>query len=162
CPSRQRGAAARAGGSTVRAGRADVANRVPEREESPMSEDGRRRNLGRGLSALFGEESEDYAALDRLRQVKSVPIGAIRAGRFQPRRVFEEEQLASLAESIREKGVLQPILVRRLPEDASSYEIIAGERRWRAAQLAQLHEIPVLIREFDDRQALEVALVENV
>jgi len=127
-----------------------------------MSEEGRRRNLGRGLSALFGEESEDYAALDRLRQAKNVAIDLIRAGRFQPRRHFEEEALTALADSIREKGVLQPILVRRHPEEASAYEIIAGERRWRAAQMAQLHEVPVVIRELDDREALEVALVENV
>jgi ParB family chromosome partitioning protein len=127
-----------------------------------VSEDGKRRNLGRGLSALFGEESEDYAALDRLRQAKTVSIDLIRAGRFQPRRHFEEEALQALAESIREKGVLQPILVRRHPEEATAYEIIAGERRWRAAQLAQLHEVPVVIRELDDREALEVALVENV
>src|SRR5882757_503425 len=130
--------------------------------EAGVSEDGRRRNLGRGLSALFGEESEDYAALDRLRQAKAVPIDFVRAGRFQPRRNFDAEALRALADSIREKGVLQPILVRRHPADASAYEIIAGERRWRAAQLAQLHEIPVVIRELDDREALEVALVENV
>jgi ParB family chromosome partitioning protein len=130
--------------------------------EAKVSEDGRRRNLGRGLSALFGEESEDYAALDRLRQAKTVPIDFVRAGRFQPRRLFDDAAMQTLADSIREKGVLQPILVRRHPDEASAYEIIAGERRWRAAQLAQLHEIPVVIREFDDREALEVALVENV
>jgi ParB family chromosome partitioning protein len=127
-----------------------------------VSEDGRRRILGRGLSALFGEESEDYAALDRLRQAKTVPVDFVRAGRFQPRRQFDEVALQALAESIREKGVLQPILVRRHPDEASAYEIIAGERRWRAAQLAQLHEIPVVIRELDDREALEIALVENI
>src|SRR5262249_53948249 len=133
-----------------------------EAGEAPMSEEGRRRNLGRGLSALFGEESEDYATLDRLRQAKTVPIDFVRAGRFQPRRNFDDAALDGLAESIREKGVLQPILVRRHPEEASAYEIIAGERRWRAAQRAQLHEIPVVIRELDNREALEVALVENV
>lgn len=130
--------------------------------ERPVSEDGRRRILGRGLSALFGEESEDYAALDRLRQAKTVPVDFVRAGRFQPRRHFDDAALQALADSIREKGVLQPILVRRHPDEASAYEIIAGERRWRAAQLAQLHEIPVVIRELDDRDALEIALVENV
>jgi ParB family transcriptional regulator, chromosome partitioning protein len=127
-----------------------------------VSDDSRRRNLGRGLSALFGEESEDYAALDRLRQAKTVPVDFVRAGRFQPRRHFDEAALQALAESIRDRGVLQPILVRRHPDDASAYEIIAGERRWRAAQLAQLHEIPVVIRELDDREALEIALVENI
>jgi len=127
-----------------------------------VSEEGRRRNLGRGLSALFGEESEDYAALDRLRQAKTVPIDFVRPGRFQPRQRFDEEALQALAQSIREKGVLQPLLVRRHPEAANAYEIIAGERRWRAAQMAQLHEIPVVIREFEDREALEIALVENI
>jgi ParB family chromosome partitioning protein len=135
----------------------------PVRERNtPVTEDGRRRNLGRGLSALFGEESEDYAALDRLRQGKTVPIDFVRPGRFQPRRHFDEEAMQALAESIREKGVLQPLLVRRHPEAANSYEIIAGERRWRAAQMAQLHEIPVVIRELEDHEALEIALVENI
>ena len=131
-------------------------------EDERVSEEGRRRNLGRGLSALFGDEGEDYAALDRLRQAKAVPVDFVRPGRFQPRRHFDEEGLQALAQSIREKGVLQPLLVRRHPEAANAYEIIAGERRWRAAQLAQLHEIPVVIRELDDREALEIALVENI
>jgi ParB family transcriptional regulator, chromosome partitioning protein len=131
-------------------------------EAPAMSEEVKRRNLGRGLSALFAEESEDYAALDRLRQSKNVPIDFVRAGRFQPRRRFDELSLQALAQSIREKGVLQPILVRRHPEEANAYEIIAGERRWRAAQIAQLHEVPVVIRELEDREALEIALVENV
>jgi ParB family chromosome partitioning protein len=143
-------------------GRHGARRRVAHEESRAVSDDGRRRILGRGLSALFGEESEDYAALDRLRQAKTVPVDFVRAGRFQPRRQFDEAALQALAESIREKGVLQPILVRRHPDDASAYEIIAGERRWRAAQLAQLHEIPVVIRELDDREALEIALVENI
>jgi ParB family chromosome partitioning protein len=143
-------------------GRRGATRRDAHEEGRAVSDDGRRRILGRGLSALFGEESEDYAALDRLRQAKTVPVDFVRAGRFQPRRHFDDAALQALAESIREKGVLQPILVRRHPDDASAYEIIAGERRWRAAQLAQLHEIPVVIRELDDREALEIALVENI
>jgi ParB family chromosome partitioning protein len=128
--------------------------------DEAVSEDGKRRNLGRGLSALFGEESDDIAAADRQRVGKSVPIGFLRPGRFQPRHRFDDDALRALAESIREKGVLQPLLVRR--DGANSYEIIAGERRWRAAQLAQLHEVPVIIKELDDRAALEIALVENI
>ena len=128
--------------------------------DEAVSEDGKRRNLGRGLSALFGEESDDLAAADRQRVGKSVPIGFLRAGKFQPRHRFDDDALRALADSIREKGVLQPLLVRR--DGANSYEIIAGERRWRAAQLAQLHEIPVIIKELDDRAALEIALVENI
>jgi ParB family transcriptional regulator, chromosome partitioning protein len=128
--------------------------------DEAVSEDGKRRNLGRGLSALFGEESDDLAAADRQRVGKSVPIGFLRAGKFQPRHRFDDDALRALADSIREKGVLQPLLVRR--DGANSYEIIAGERRWRAAQLAQLHEVPVIIKELDDRAALEIALVENI
>lgn len=129
-----------------------------------MSDDSTRRRsnkLGRGLSALLGDEEEDQAQLDRLRQTRSLPVERLTPGPFQPRRRFDAEDLAELAESIREQGVLQPVLVRR-GADGENYEIIAGERRWRAAQLAQLHEIPVLVREFDDRTAMEIALVENV
>jgi ParB family chromosome partitioning protein len=123
---------------------------------------GRRRGLGRGLGQLFGDEGQDYAELDKARSAKSVPIDQIYPGRFQPRKNFDEEALASLVESIKAQGILQPILVRRHPESANAYEIIAGERRWRAAQLAQLHEVPILIKDLPDRDALEVALVENV
>ncbi len=123
---------------------------------------GRRRGLGRGLGQLFGDDAQDYAELDKLRQGKSVPIDQIYPGRFQPRKHFDEEALATLVESIKAQGILQPILVRRHPESANAYEIIAGERRWRAAQLAQLHEVPILIKDLPDRDALEVALVENI
>jgi ParB family chromosome partitioning protein len=123
---------------------------------------GRRRGLGRGLGQLFGEEAQDYAELDKLRSAKSVPIDQIYPGRFQPRKHFDEEAMAALVESIKAQGILQPILVRRHPESSNAYEIIAGERRWRAAQLAQLHEVPILIKDLPDRDALEVALVENV
>ena len=120
------------------------------------------KKLGRGLSALLGEdEDEDQAQLDRLRQTRSLPIERLAPGPFQPRRRFDEEELRELSESIRENGVLQPILVRRDPE-GEGYQIIAGERRWLASQMAQLHEVPVLVREFDDRTAMEIALVENV
>jgi ParB family transcriptional regulator, chromosome partitioning protein len=130
--------------------------------DGAVSEEGKRRGLGRGLSALFGEESDDHAAGDRQRVGKTVPIGFLRAGRFQPRHRFDDDGLRALAQSIREKGVLQPLLVRRHPDHANGYEIIAGERRWRAAQLAQLHEVPVIVKELDDRAALEIALVENI
>jgi ParB family transcriptional regulator, chromosome partitioning protein len=123
---------------------------------------GKRNTLGRGLSALFGEASEDYATLDRVRQNKQVPIEFIQAGRFQPRRRFDETTLTELIQSIKEKGVLQPLLVRRVPDQTNSYEIIAGERRWRAAQAAGLHELPVIIRDLTDREALEISIIENV
>jgi ParB family chromosome partitioning protein len=125
-------------------------------------EKSRPRQLGRGLSALLGEDAADYAALDQVRATKTVPIASLKPGRYQPRRRFAEEEIESLADSIRERGILQPLLVRRDPNDASSYEIVAGERRWRAAQLAQIHEVPVIIKDLTDSGALEVALIENV
>ncbi len=124
-----------------------------------MSAPARRKSLGRGLSALFGEEPGGPG--DAGRQLRMLPVEFLRAGRYQPRRAFDEEQIAALAESVREKGVLQPILVRATGQP-DAYEIVAGERRWRAAQRAQLHEVPVIVREVSDRDALEIALVENV
>ena len=121
---------------------------------------GKRRQLGRGLSSLLGDDDDDLAPADRQRQTRAVPISEIQPGASQPRTAFNEDELEALAQSIRERGVLQPILLRRL--DDERYEIIAGERRWRAAQRAQLHEIPALVREFTDTEALEVALIENV
>jgi ParB family chromosome partitioning protein len=121
-----------------------------------------RRNLGRGLATLYGDDPAEVPSLDKARAGKSVPVEFLHPGKFQPRRVFDEAELASLADSIKEKGVIQPILVRRDPERADSYEIIAGERRWRASQLAQLHEVPIIIRELSDRDALEIALIENL
>lgn len=136
---------------------------------SIVAED-KRRNLGRGLSALLGEpgvaaaasvmDGGNAAAAAASRTgLRTLAVGQLRPGKFQPRRQFEEEAIADLVESVREKGILQPILVR--PVDGG-YEIIAGERRWRAAQRAQLHDVPVIIREFSDKEALEVALVENL
>ena len=122
----------------------------------------RGRQLGRGLSALFGEETEDYAEIDAMRQSKMVPIGYLRPGRFQPRRDFDDAQMDTLVESVKEHGILQPLLVRRDPDDPNSYEIVAGERRWRAAQLARLHEMPVVVKELTDAGALEIALIENI
>lgn len=129
-----------------------------------MSEEtGKRRSnkLGRGLSALLGEDEDEQVQLERLRQSRALPVEQLTPGPFQPRRRFDQEELRELAESVREQGVIQPILVRRA-SDGDKYQIIAGERRWRAAQLAQLHEVPVLIREFDDKTAMEIAIVENV
>lgn len=126
-----------------------------------MTDEGRKkRQLGRGLSALLGDEGEDYADLDRIRLSKMVPTEFVEPGPFQPRRHFDEED--GLADSIREKGILQPILVRRHPNKPTAYEIIAGERRWRAAQKAKLHEIPVIIKDLSDGEVLEVSLVENL
>ena len=130
--------------------------------DGPSSEHGKRTNLGRGLAALFGEENEDYASLDKVRSTKAVPIEHLRPGRFQPRHRFDEAAVNALAESIKAQGILQPILVRRDPDHPNAFEIVAGERRWRAAQIAKLHEVPVVIRDLTDAQSLELAIVENV
>lgn len=126
------------------------------------ADEAKRRGLGRGLSALLGDETEDYASLDRVRLSKMVPVEMLYPGSSQPRKRFDSESIAALVESVREKGVLQPLLVRRHPEKANAYEIVAGERRWRAAQQAALRELPVVIKELTDREALEIALVENI
>lgn len=123
---------------------------------------GKQRGLGRGLSALFGEQGEDYAALDKVKQTRAVPIEQLTPNRYQPRRHFDTAAIDELALSIKANGVLQPLLVRRDPDQPSRFEIIAGERRWRAAQKAQLHELPVVVRDIDDRAAAELALIENV
>ena len=123
------------------------------------ADEARRKPLGRGLSALLGEAASEPVATGR--GVRSLPVGEIRPNRYQPRRDFAEAEMAELVRSVKERGVLQPILVRRCP-DQPGYELIAGERRWRAAQAAKLHEIPVVIRDLSDREALELALVENV
>ncbi|MBM3570841.1 MAG: ParB/RepB/Spo0J family partition protein [Alphaproteobacteria bacterium] len=128
-----------------------------------MSDESGKRRLGRGLSALLGGDGADDAAqLDRLRATRTVPIEQLAPGRFQPRRQFDDDAMDSLVDSVREKGIIQPILVRRRRDQANAYEIIAGERRWRAAQAAQLHEVPIVIRDVEDRDALEIALIENV
>ena len=119
------------------------------------------RGLGRGLSALLGEGEPMTARTGETPAQRTLPIAFLKPNKNQPRRVFLEEDLKELAASIHEQGVLQPILVRPLgPPDA--YEIVAGERRWRAAQLAKLHEVPVVVRAFTDAEALAAAIIENV
>lgn len=127
-----------------------------------MAAQERRAGLGRGLSALLGDEDEAYVAAPLPHGYRTVAIGAVHPGRQQPRKHMDDTALQELAESIREKGILQPLIVRQHPEDRAAYELIAGERRWRAAQLAQLHEIPVVIKELSDGEAMEIALIENL
>ncbi|WP_225770333.1 ParB/RepB/Spo0J family partition protein [Inquilinus sp. Marseille-Q2685] len=126
----------------------------------------RRPSLGRGLDALFGEADEaDIAAAGEggePRAPRSLPIEFLSPGPFQPRRKFDETEMDRLVESIRTQGVLQPILVRPVEGKADRYHIIAGERRWRAAQKAKLHEVPVVVRPMSDRDALQIAIIENV
>lgn len=126
-----------------------------------MAEDSRRR-LGRGLAALLGEAATDTATIERPRGPRKAPIEFLRANPRNPRTSFGEEDLAELTASIREKGVIQPIVVRVIAGVADAYEIIAGERRWRAAQMAGLSDVPVVIHEADDKEALELAIIENV
>ena len=127
------------------------------------------KGLGRGLSSLLG----DSAVVDTLKETGSpgaaaatggtmVPIERIRTGPWQPRDRFDEDALKELAASIRQHGVVQPLLVRPRPGKPGEMELIAGERRWRAAQLAGVHELPVLVRDADDRAAAEIALIENI
>jgi len=123
------------------------------------------KGLGKGLSALLGSHAPAPGLAPSPaapRPPVALPVAQILPGRFQPRRVFDAEAIAALADSMRQQGVLQPILVRRMPGDATRYELIAGERRWRAAQAAQLHDIPAVVKDLSDREALEAALVENL
>ncbi|MBO9446059.1 ParB/RepB/Spo0J family partition protein [Ruegeria sp. R14_0] len=121
------------------------------------------RGLGRGLSALMADVTQDSEGLkptEPRRPDMKVPIEKLRANPNQPRRTFSPDQLDELAASVKEKGIIQPLIVREI--SGGEYEIVAGERRWRAAQMAQLHEIPVIVREFDDTEVLEVAIIENI
>lgn len=126
------------------------------------AEESRRKGLGRGLSALLGDEEQEASGEDIGRPTKAVPIEFIVANPTQPRKRFDEAAIDGLVESVREKGVLQPILVRPHPTETNFYQIVAGERRWRAAQRAKIHEVPVLVKDLSDRDTLEIALVENI
>ena len=123
-----------------------------------------RRGLGRGLSALLGEveSAPAQAPGERLGGANEAPIELLRRNPDQPRRTFREEDLIELSNSIREKGVLQPILVRPAPGATGEYQIVAGERRWRAAQRAGLRSVPIMVRELDDLAVLEIGIIENV
>lgn len=123
-----------------------------------------RRGLGRGLSALMADVAMPAATAGEgpRRADMRVPIEQVEPNPNQPRRDFPEEALAELAASIRDKGIIQPLIVRNNPRNPDGYEIVAGERRWRAAQIAQLHEVPVLLRDFDDGEVLEIAIIENI
>ncbi len=121
------------------------------------------RGLGRGLSALMSDvTTEDGAEAPVKRPDLVVPIERVQPNPDQPRRTFAEDALDELANSIAEKGIIQPLIVRQSPNDPEMFEIVAGERRWRAAQRAKLHEIPVLLRDYDDTEVLEIAIIENI
>lgn len=128
------------------------------------------KGLGKGLSALMGEsysqtmtsESNNVSSIEKNFGYQSLSTKLLHGGKFQPRTRFDEEYLNELADSIEKNGIMQPIIVRPSPKQQGSYEIIAGERRWRAAQLANLAQVPVIIRDVEDQLALELALVENI
>jgi len=123
-----------------------------------------KRGLGRGLSALMADVNDAPANNASVANSADllVPIEKVNPNPNQPRRSFDKGKLADLSASIREKGIIQPLIVRPSPSQTGDYEIVAGERRWRAAQMAKLHEIPVIIREFNDTEVLEVAIIENI
>jgi ParB family chromosome partitioning protein len=129
--------------------------------KAAMAEDASRSRLGRGLAALIGEVSAE-APSDRPRGQRRLPTGALRPNARNPRRVFSNTELDELAASLRERGIIQPIVARPMRGANDAYEIIAGERRWRAAQRAGLHEVPVVIIEATDAEALQIAIIENV
>jgi ParB family chromosome partitioning protein len=124
-----------------------------------MAAGAQKTRLGRGLASLIGDRF-DEAALGVDDDRRTVPLAALKPGRFNPRRNFAESQLEELAASIRERGLVQPIVVR--PSSGETYEIVAGERRWRASQLANLHDVPVIVRTLSDQEAVEIAIIENV
>ena len=128
---------------------------------SAMAEEAARRRLGRGLAALIGDVGEEPSA-ERPRGGRRLPTGVLRPNPHNPRRMFSETELDELAASLRERGIIQPIVVRQMRGPVGDYEIIAGERRWRAAQRANLHEVPVVVIEATDAEALQLAIIENV
>lgn len=119
-----------------------------------------KRRLGRGLAALIGDDTTEEAVMEDARSLRHMPIEFLHANPNNPRKHFADSDLEDLTRSIREKGLLQPLVVRQRAN--GDYEIVAGERRWRAAQRAGVHEVPVLIRTLSDGEALEIALIENI
>ena len=114
-----------------------------------------KKGLGRGLSSLIGETKTEV-------NINKLSISNLVSNKFQPRKIFDEENLQELTNSIKKRGIIQPIIVRKSSDDSSKYEIIAGERRWLAAQKAGLHDVPVVITDVDDLKSLEFAIIENV
>ena len=150
----------------------DLGTNKNEEEEQAMSKP---QGLGRGLNALFSDEEntslsadvekkivEEATAEGSSRKPFKMGVEVLCPSTAQPRRIFNDQSLDELALSIREHGILQPLLVRKVPDGSEFYEIIAGERRWQAAQRAQLHEVPVIVLEIDDLEAYKIALIENL
>ena len=130
--------------------------------KAAMAEEAARSRLGRGLAALIGDVGAETSVVERPRGQRKVPTGALRPNVRNPRRIFANAEIDELAASLRERGIIQPIVARPVRGAADAYEIIAGERRWRAAQRAGLHEVPVVVIEATDEEALQLAIIENV
>ncbi|MBM6593925.1 ParB/RepB/Spo0J family partition protein [Microvirga pudoricolor] len=128
-----------------------------------MAEDGAKPSrLGRGLAALIGEVGDEIGVVEKGRGQRRVPVEFLRPNPRNPRKHFEDGDLKELAQSIQDRGIIQPIVVRPMPKLPDAFEIVAGERRWRAAQQAGLHEVPVVVVDIDDKTSLEYAILENV
>ena len=121
-----------------------------------------KKGLGRGLSSLMGEDANNETISQTGYSDTKIPLSKLKPSAIQPRRIFDKNSINELAESIKSKGLVQPILVRPSKNNLDEFEIIAGERRWRAAQIAQLHELPAIVKNLDDAEALEMAIIENV
>ena len=143
-----------------------MASKPPQKSATAAKSAATTRGLGRGLSTLLGDSgiaaAANQAAPSDKREYQQIPVEWINVGPWQPRRQFEREQLDELAGSIRQKGIVQPILLRPSPTQPGRYQLVAGERRWRAAQIAQLHQIPSVIRDLSDAECYEIALIENI
>jgi ParB family chromosome partitioning protein len=143
-----------------------MASKSPQNPASASKSPSTERGLGRGLSTLLGDSgiaaTAGQAAPTDSREFQYIPVEWINVGVWQPRRQFDRELLEELASSIREKGIVQPVLLRPTPDLPGRFQLVAGERRWRAAQIARLHEIPAVVRELTDAACYEIALIENI
>ena len=143
-----------------------MASKPPQKSANTAKSAATTRGLGRGLSALLGDSGIAAAANQvsspEKREYQQIPVEWINVGPWQPRRKFDREQLDELAGSIRKKGIIQPILLRPTPNQSGRFQIVAGERRWRAAQIAELHGVPSVVRDLSDAECYEIALIENI
>jgi ParB family chromosome partitioning protein len=143
-----------------------MASKPPQKSATAQKSAATTRGLGRGLSTLLGDSgiaaAANQAASSDNREYQQIPVEWINVGPWQPRRKFDREQLDELAGSIRQKGIVQPILLRPTPNQPGRFQLVAGERRWRAAQMAQLHDIPSVVRYLTDAECYEIALIENI
>ncbi len=143
-----------------------MVSKPPQKSANAAKSTATARGLGRGLSTLLGDSgiaaAANQAAPADQREYQQIPVEWINVGPWQPRRQFDREQLTELADSIRQRGIVQPILLRPTPDQPGRFQLVAGERRWRAAQMAQLHEIPAVVRNLSDAECYEIALIENI